>query len=805
MIIYQDTTDQFVHDVKVNRLTDVMAANFKSRWGRVPIASEQASWQNSLPRVRDLIEIAGLTENRIALEYEVPYSRQNRIDCLLFGKGADDNSNVVQIELKQWSTVRALEDEGNFVETFTGGKEQIVPHPSQQVKGYHNYLKGFVSEFDEHPPLVLFSCSYCHNYEKKKDCGLYSPVYKQLVCDYPIYCKSDTIALADKIKELLAYGDGFEIFNRFMQSPIRPTKKLLDNVSKVIKNEVVFSLLNEQLVAKNLIWSKVNKAEKNREKSVIIVHGGPGTGKSVIAINILAEAAQRGKKVFYGCKSKPFTEGLKSLVRENGAQLFSNLYRFLPSIVSEDELDLLLIDEAHRIEKTSNHQYTKPADRTEMPQVDQLVRCANTSVFFIDDKQNVRYQEIGNSATIKVAAKKYGCTVSEVTLLAQYRCMGSNDYLLWLESVLGYTDERRTLRKNEIFDFKIFDSPQAIYDALQTKENEKPNSARMVAGFCWPWSQKLDVNGELVKDVRIGDFAMPWETHGKITRLPKGFVKWYEWAYRPEGFKQVGCIYTAQGFEFDYVGVIIGNDLCYGESSDRLAADITATHDPTLRKGKDHFEHHVKNIYRTLLSRGMKGCYVYFTNKKTEQFFKNRMESVPIETALLEKCESAVILPFRRLQPKEVKPFENCVPLYDLKIAAGQFSDEQQYSDIDWVALPDVIRPRLDLFVIQVVGESMNRRIPNGSWCLFKKIPAGSRQGKVVLVRHREISDTETGGHYTVKIYESQKKTIEDGTWQHTSIVLRPDTTSQGYSPIVLDENQSEELQVIGEFVAVLG
>jgi len=626
MIIYQNTTTQFVHDVKVNRLTDIMAVNFRNRWGRMPSSGEQASWQNSLPRIRDLIELAGLSENMIALEYEVPYSRQSRIDCMLFGKGTENHANVVLIELKQWSSVRELEDEGNFVETFTGGTEKIVAHPSQQVSGYHNYLKGFVSEFDKSPPMVLFSCSYCHNYELIENTGLFSPIYQKLVSQHPVYCKGDTIVLADKIKELLAHGNGFEIFNRFMQSPIRPTKKLLENVSKVINNEVVFSLLNEQLVAKNLIWSKVIKATKNSEKSVIIVHGGPGTGKSVIAINILAEAARKGKKVFYGCKSKPFTEGLKSLVGRNGALLFSNLYRFLPSIVAENELDLLLVDEAHRIEKKSNHRFTRPVDRTEMPQVDQLVRCAKTSVFFIDDKQNVRYQEIGNSETIKSAATKYGCVVSEVTLKAQYRCMGSNDYLLWLESVLGYTDERRILQKNEIFDFKIFHSPQAIYDALQTIEKEKPNSARMVAGFCWPWSQKLDANGELEKDVRIGDFAMPWETHGKITLPPQGFVKWYEWAYKPEGFKQVGCIYTAQGFEFDYVGVIVGNDLCYNEHADCLAADITSTQDPTLRRGTENFEHHVKNIYRTLLSRGMKGCYVYFTDKKTEQFFKNRME-----------------------------------------------------------------------------------------------------------------------------------------------------------------------------------
>ena len=627
MLIYQDSTNQFIHDVKVNKLSDIMALNFRRRFGRRPGTSLLASWQNSLSPVRDLIEIAELKENMIVLEYEVPYS-QNMIDCLIFGKGSDGSSNIVLIELKQWSSVKALEDVGNFVETYTAGSDRVVAHPSQQVKGYHDYLKGFVSEFDEPPPLVLFSCSYCHNYHAIDDSGLFDPVYKQIVKEYPIYCKEDTIALAGKIKDLLADGSGFEIFNRFMRSPIRPSKKLLENVSKVIKNEVVFSLLNEQLVAKNIIWSKVRKAEKNKEKSVIIVHGGPGTGKSVIALNILAEAAYRGKKVFYGCKSTPFTEGLKSLVGNNGELLFSNLYRFLPSKMTEDHLDLLLVDEAHRIEKSSNYQYTKPEDRTLMPQVDQLIRCARTSVFFIDDKQNVRFQEIGNSGLITAAAMKYDCNISEVTLKTQYRCMGSNDYLLWIESVLGYTDEKLILRKNEIFDFKIFDSPQAIYNELREKEHEKQNSARMVAGFCWPWSKTLDENGELVKDVRIGDFAMPWETHMKITKPPKGFVKWYEWAYRPEGFKQVGCIYTAQGFEFDYVGVIIGNDLCLDCKNDRLTTDITATKDPKLRIGREKFEHHVKNIYRTLLSRGMKGCYVYFTNKDTEKFFKSRMEPV---------------------------------------------------------------------------------------------------------------------------------------------------------------------------------
>ena len=625
MLIYQAPSERFIDDVRENTISDIMSGNYKAHLGKEPGIPEFVSWQNSLSRVRDLLELGSIHDTFVALEYEVPYN-QSRLDCLLFGKGKDDVSNVVLIELKQWSGVKALAEEGNFVETYTGGRERIVPHPSQQVKGYHYYMKGFVEEFEKEPTLSLFSCAYCHNYSRTDGKGLYDPVYKELIGEFPLFTKEDTKLLGIRIRELLESGSGLEIFNRFMQSRLHPSKKLLENVHKIIKNDVVFSLLNEQLVAKNLIWARYRMSEKKKEKSVIIVHGGPGTGKSVIALNILAEAALRKKNVLYGCKSKPFTSGLQKLVGRGGEIMFSNLYRFIPSRTEENEFDILLIDEAHRIEKNSNHQYTRPGDRTDMPQMDQLVRCAKTTVFFIDDRQNVRSSEVGSSSLIREAAQKFGAGIHEVTLETQYRCMGSNDYLLWLESVLGYSDEERIFRKDDQFDFRIFSSPQEVMDILIEKEKEKPNSARMVAGFCWPWSNKVDSNGELVKDVKIGDFAMPWETHDKITSIPKGYVRWYEWAYRTEGIKQVGCIYTAQGFEFDYIGVIIGNDLCVDKTTDKISADISATKDPMLRRRPENFEQHVKNIYRTLLTRGMKGCYVYFTDKETEEYFRERME-----------------------------------------------------------------------------------------------------------------------------------------------------------------------------------
>src|SRR5664280_977933 len=276
MIIYSNSSEQFREDVLYNRISDIMNDAFISNFGHKVQPSELSSFQNSLTRVKDLIEIAGIKESHIALEYQVPYN-QSRIDCLMFGKDPSGKDNILLIELKQWTNVTALEIEGNFVETFTGGGMRVVPHPSQQIKGYHNYLLDFVEEFEKEPALTLTSCSYCHNYSNTDRSGLFNNIYEKILGDYPIYCREDVVILAEKIKGLLNSGKGTEVYNRFMLSRIRPSKKLLENVQGIIKNQSTFSLLNEQLVAKNLIWGKIRRAESKKEKSVILVKGGPGT------------------------------------------------------------------------------------------------------------------------------------------------------------------------------------------------------------------------------------------------------------------------------------------------------------------------------------------------------------------------------------------------------------------------------------------------------------------------------------------------------------------------------------------------
>jgi len=804
MILYKNNTTNFKEDVLSNRIADIMAETFKSSTGSAIGSSEYLSWNNSCQHLKNLIELAELKDNIICLEYEVPYNT-GRIDCLLFGRGQDNKACVALLEMKQWSKAEELDDEDNFVETFTGGGMRKVAHPSQQVEGYHSHIINFVQIFEIDKNYDLFSCAYCHNYTKNPGEGLFAERYQLIMEKFPVYTKQDIKKLGDKLHELLSKGDGFEIFNRFMQSPIRPSKKLLENVSSMIEeNKAIFSLLNEQLVAKNVIMSKIRKAERLGQKSVVVVRGGPGTGKTVIALNILAELAKKNKKVFYGCKSKPFREALTRLVGRDSRLLFSNLTRFLPNRIKEDELDVVLIDEAHRIEKTSNNRFTRSEDRTDMPQVEQLIRCAKTTVFFIDDKQGVRHQEIGKSGLIEDFAEKYGAEHETVKLVSQFRCAGSDNYLDWIEFVLGHSERPVDLTKDERFDFKIAKSPDELYRFIKARENEKPNSARLVAGYCWPWSDP-NPDGSLVKDVKIGDFKMPWE--GKEgRRLARGIPRWFQWAFKTEGVEQIGCIYTAQGFEFDYIGVIVGPDLIYDKEENKLKGNISATCDPTLRRNPKEFETYAKNIYRVLMSRGMKGCYVYFCDKEVESFFRKHIKGdvnfkdiLKVSDIVSEEDEELFKI---EKEIDEKLQFTNYLPLYSMEAACGYFGEGLPVDQKAWIKADHIGRLGRNMFVVRAHGDSMEPKIKNGDYCVFRLPVGGSRKDKIVLVQHNELFDPETGGKYTIKKYSSKKTYNDDGTWKHEEITLSP--LNSAYEPITLPATEEEGFMIIGELVCVL-
>lgn len=651
-VLYKEPQAQFISDVERNFVSQKMRHNAELA-GIHSAENEIASWENNAPHIARLLTQCGAKDSYVTFEFLVPFSRK-RIDCMIYGKGEDNSENVIHIELKQWSnkTVSVADSDGNFttddvanrqpddvifnVEAFTGHANRIVAHPSQQVKGYQGYLSNFIEVFSNQE-VSLTGLAYCYNYTKndtKNPACLYDEKYAPLLAQYPTYAKDQFDELTEKLTGLLKRGEGLSIFNKVIDSPIRPSKKLLNEVTAMVENgeTSAFSLIDDQLVARNMILDKIRPYIRNGEfeKSVIIVNGGPGTGKTVIALHILAELAKQTYNgqvlnVQYATKSASLLNGVKSKIRPATRILFQNVTSYVPAVTDENAVDVLLIDEAHRIGRTSNSQYTPAARRTNLSQIDTIIRATKICVFFIDEKQAIRGAEIGSTEMIREAAAKFGAKVEECTLTSQFRCNGSDNYMDWIEQVLY---NRPVTSKFDLTDFnlQILDSPQEMYDRLVEQDNVPNQTARIMAGFCWKWSDTLDENGDLIKDVEIGNFKMPWETHRNFTKAPKGYVKWYEWAYRPEGIKQVGCIYTAQGFEFDYAGVIIGPDLIYNPQTNKIETVKSATRDPMLRTAPNEatmtYDDYVRNIYRVLMSRGMKGCYLYICDENLRNYMK---------------------------------------------------------------------------------------------------------------------------------------------------------------------------------------
>jgi len=619
--LYTGTSEQFIQDILENKLADRLRAAYESYYYRLAGAQEVISWTNSLQFVKNIIEYASLKDNMVVVEYELPYSNR-RIDCLLFGKGPDNLSNAVIMELKQWSKVENCDIE-NEVLTFTGGANRFEAHPSYQAQGYYSYLKDFVEVFGNNT-VTLSAISYCHNYSRTTDV-MFGPKFQAIMKDFPLFAKEDVSHLAAYLRARLSSGQGLEVFNRFSSSRVGPTKKLLEHTSQMIKGQKVFNLLEDQLAAYYAILDRAKKATKLKTKCVILVRGGPGTGKSVIALNVIADLLSRGQTVFHATGSAAFTSTLRKIVGTRAANLFKYFNSF--TAAEQDVIDVLVCDEAHRIRTTSVSRYTPREQRTNRPQIDELIQAAKVSVFFIDDYQVVRPYEQGSSDLIRKTAARFGAELFEFELKTQFRCSGSDGYLNWLDNALGIRETvNLMLTENEKMDFRIFDTPQALFAEIKAKNEKNPNSARMVAGFCWPWSDP-NPDGTLREDVTIGDFKMTWEAKNEAPKVAPGIPRAALWAYDPNGVSQMGSIYTIQGFEFDYVGVVFGDDLAWDPRRKTWVGRPEKSADAAVKRDKENFVKYVKNAYRVLLTRGMMGCYVYFMNKDTENYFRSLIQT----------------------------------------------------------------------------------------------------------------------------------------------------------------------------------
>lgn len=796
MLIYTADKQQFVRHVESNEIDErILSRMMEQGLGRVGHA-EIASWRDSMRYIKDVVATRDIPDDTgVAIEYTIPQTSK-RIDFILTGRNPDDVDTAVIVELKQWETVEET-DKDAVVRTFLGGTQREVTHPSYQAWTYAALLEDF-NEAVEHGNIKLRPCAYLHNCLSHE--VLLSDFYKEHLDRAPAFLKRDAEKLRRFIQQHVRKGDRNQIIYRIENGRIRPSRSLADHLSSLLQGNQEFLMVDDQKLAFESALHLVDVGGTNG-KQVFIVEGGPGTGKSVVAINLLVELINRGLVANYVTRNAAprqvyRTKLAGTMKRSRIDNLFQGAGGFHSS--EPDSFDALVVDEAHRLNEKSGL-YQNLGEN----QVKELIQAANVSVFFLDEDQRVTWKDIGSREEIEKWARYAGATLHYATLRSQFRCNGSDGYLAWLDHVLQIRETANPDLTDLDYSVEVVDSPSELRDRI-FELNVQANRARLLAGYCWDWVSKR-------KDPKAFDITFPEYGFAMQWNLDKDGPLWL---IQPNSVQEVGCIHTCQGLELDYVGVIIGPDLVARDGRLVTRPRERSRMDKSIQGYVKHSKEDagaadrkaetiIKNTYRTLLSRGMKGCLIWCTDEETQQYFKEMVGGC----ADSREGDASVpnrVIPFPVVPPDQVDRTANVVPLLDVKVAAGSLNEVSAIEDLQWVKVPDHLNTTPDMCVAQVVGESMNRRVPNGAWCLFKRNPGGTRQGKVVLVQHRDIQDPDTGASVTIKRYYSEKRDDPDGGgWRHERIVLKPDSTDPRYEPIVLEAEATSKF-VVFELIAVM-
>lgn len=583
--------------------------------GRRASPSEQLSWQKSLPALaNDLVE-AGLGDVEMLIEYHLPLTSQ-RADVILAGvHPVSGEPSYVVVELKQWSAAIAFEGDPELVEV-PGMPGPPKLHPVIQVRGYCEYLANFARAIADQPD-ALAGMAYLHNAVNPAD---YSDLLAVPVSTTGrFFSGADKAAMATFLKTRLAARPGHNSGDILLKSAVAPSMQLLKVAASEIRDRPQFQLIGNQQLAVDLILHSVERARAGDKKRVIAVTGGPGSGKSAVALSVLGDLARRGRTVVHATGSRSFTQTLRK-VAGHRAKAVQAMFKYFNQFMTADPngLDVLIMDEAHRIRETSANRYTRAELRSDRTQLDELIAAARVPVFLLDENQVVRPGEMGTLGQIERHAAHLGHDFQHIELGAQFRCGGSEEYVLWVTRLLGLTESTPTPWGGDPqFDVQLVDSPVELEDLLKEKM-DLGYSARMTAGFCWRWSDARK-DGTLEPDVRIGDWERPWNSKSerRVGDAPASAL----WATEDGGFDQVGCVYTAQGFEYDWNGVIIGPDLVWRDGG--FISVRSENKDPDFRNQKTvpdrRFDLLVRNVYKVLLTRGMVGTVIYATDRETRE------------------------------------------------------------------------------------------------------------------------------------------------------------------------------------------
>lgn len=619
MIIYQSTKGGFLADAFTSDIEEVVLSAFRKRTGHSVSKSEIRSWKESLISVAKALNDDEIPiDAGVAIEYGIPQTSK-RVDFILSGESAECREKLIIVELKQWESAQKTGKDGIVSTRFSGG-EADVSHPSYQAWSYASLISSF-NEAVHESGVDLVPCAYLHNYE---DNGvLTDPFYENYVLRAPVFLKgqAERERLGRFIKQHVRFGDSRNLLFRMEHGRIRPSKRLIECLAGMLVGKPEFVLVDDQKVVYEAVLDIASSPPGTR-KQVIIVHGGPGTGKSVVAINLLVELTSRCLMAKYVTKNAAPRAVFESLLagthrRTQISNLFSGSGAFTDT--AANAFDALVVDEAHRLNEKSGLYGNLGVN-----QIEELINSSRCAVFFLDEDQRVTFKDIGETATIERFARKAGAQITAFTLSSQFRCAGSDGYLAWLDNTLGIRSTANVWLEEGEFDFRVFDSPEDLRREI-SKRNRINNKARMVAGYCWDWKSKTDSNAN---DVVIPefDFAMKWnlEKDGGC------------WMVAPDSVSEIGCIHTCQGLEVEYIGVIVGPDLVFCEGTVETRPRARSRQDRSLAGYKNLLKSNateanrradliIRNTYRTLMTRGMKGCYIYCTDKALAAYFRDRL------------------------------------------------------------------------------------------------------------------------------------------------------------------------------------
>jgi DUF2075 family protein/DNA replication protein DnaC len=605
-----------------------------------------------------------------------------------------------------------------------------------------------------------------------------------------------------------------EVWNKLVEKKI-VTKSLTEIENSELFKYSPYKALNEDQYNSVL---EILEGLTSKESNKIFVSGSAGTGKTILATYLIKllcsdveneslddfnedelreirlvkafKARYPNAKIGLVIAMTSLRESLQNVFRKIPGLKSSMVINPADTFKSTEPYDLLIIDESHRLRKYKNISwmgaFKKNNEKLGLDdsgtELDWILANSRNQIFFYDAAQSVKPSDVDAE---HFTALLEAPTSLRLALQSQMRVQGGNNYIQFVDELLHVRRENEDLYQEENYEILLFDDFRELHKELEKKEQEL-GLCRMIAGYAWPWKsdpKKVPAPDPSVTDIELDGMHFKWNSLLS------------DWINSDNAFHEMGCIHTTQGYDLNYAAIVFGREIDYDPVQNAIVIYPEYYFDSNGKKGiedPETLKNYIINIYKTIMYRGIKGTYVYACNPRLREYFKTHIPTFKAS------------IPFRILRNEDVKPYVNALPLVDIQVAAGNFSELQLYSDCDWVEPPFNIAAKPGYFICKVVGESMNKVIPNGSYCLFREDGGGSRDGKIVLVESTSIRDAEFGSGYTVKLYESTKEITEDG-WRHASIRLKPQSHLEGYKDIELTEDDMQTLRVRGIFEKVIG